>query len=247
MNGQTKMRCFTETCKICGGDAPIHGVVDFNKSCEEQNGTFMTKTREPVYYNRCTQCKLLFTTDFDDKDQSWWKRKIYNDDYIKADPEYVTIRPTRNADNLVGVMKQKNITRALDYGGGNGVLAARLRELGFDAHSYDKFVPSDILPDLHSFPFITSFEVLEHTNTPVETVEDMISYLTPDGCIIFSTLCLEGLPEGAMDHWYIAPRNGHVTIYTLDALRRLFAKVGMKVRHFNTGVHIAEWDVKADA
>jgi len=83
-------------CKICGGAAPLYGVVDFNKSCEEANGLKLSLAGVPVYYRRCANCHFVFTDAFDDWGADQFKTHIYNDDYRMVDPDYKTTRPRGN-------------------------------------------------------------------------------------------------------------------------------------------------------
>jgi hypothetical protein len=36
-------------------------------------------------------------------------------------------------------------------------------------------------------------------------------------------------PPNVLDSWYIAPRNGHISIFTLPAIATLFRRVGINV------------------
>src|ERR1700733_6527054 len=130
-------------CKICGGQAELYGVVDFHKSCEEVRGIRFTLSGVPIYYYRCSNCKFVFTEAFDDWSAEQFKAHIYNEQYKLVDPDYETKRPRDNADFIArhwGAIKEQ--VRILDYGGGNGILSATLRENGFrTALTYDPMVP----------------------------------------------------------------------------------------------------------
>lgn len=43
-----------------------------------------------------------------------------------------------------------------------------------------------------------------------------------------------------MDHWYIAPRNGHITLHTRRSLVHLFAEHGYQVNHLSNSLHLAK-------
>jgi len=57
--------------------------------------------------------------------------------------------------------------------------------------------------------------------------------------VFFSTYTIDKLPQGGMDFWYIAPRNGHITIYTEKSLQQLFSRFELSVHHFGNGYHLA--------
>jgi hypothetical protein len=124
-------------CKVCNEPAPLYGVTDFNKSCEERRGRYLPLTGVPVYYNRCDACGLIFTTAFDHWSRADYLQHIYNDDYVLVDPDYIDSRPAGNAAFILDFIKKGHALRCLDYGGGNGRLMSLLREGGVDAHSWD--------------------------------------------------------------------------------------------------------------
>ena len=229
-------------CKICGSPAPFCGAVDFNRSCEELRGEYLPRLDIPVHYQRCAECGFLFTASFDDWTESEFKRFIYNDDYIKVDPDYSENRPAANAAMLIEqVGEDRAKLRLLDYGGGNGFLARRLRGVGF-AHVdiYDPFTPEySKVPDT-KFNLITSFETFEHVPDPLAVVDTIVSLLAPGGIVLFSTLVQP--PEFGsvgMGWWYIAPRNGHVSLFSEQALARAWARHGFTVSSFSPVSHLA--------
>ena len=230
-----------KSCKICDGPSPLVGVVDFHKSCLEFGQTYLTLAGIPIYYRRCRQCGFLFTTAFDDWSPQGFARHVYNADYIVVDPDYQRVRPEGN----VGLVKRllTNATRGvriLDFGGGNGTLAGLLRQSGYAAETYDPFTSDNGKPTT-KFDVITCFEVFEHTPSPRDTLAEIVSLLHDGGLIIISTL-LQPSQMGNRDlnWWYIAPRNGHISIHSRGSLTRLFDGFGFKlVGQADQNVHIA--------
>jgi SAM-dependent methyltransferase len=235
-------------CKICGGASPLFGVVDFHKSCMEAKGLRLSLSGVPVYYRRCGQCGFAFTDAFDGWMLEEFQKRIYNRDYLLVDPDYVELRPAANARMVAESFPDcRSSIRILDYGGGSGLLAKRLREMGFSAATYDLFSSFNAIPE-ERFDLITCFEVMEHVPRPRETVAAMVSLLKEDGVILFSTLVQPAEFERiGLSWWYAAPRNGHVSLYTPAALARLFKAHGMKVGSFSEVLHIAYARVPAFA
>jgi SAM-dependent methyltransferase len=229
----------TSACKVCQGEAPLNGVTDFNKNCEERNGPVLPLTGVPVFYHRCTQCGLVFTRAFDHWDKSDYLRHIYNHDYVLVDPDYIDSRPANFAALVADFIKAARGLKCLDYGGGNGRLTALLRERGIDGTSWDPMGEDGDTPPAGPFDFISAFEVLEHTPEPAATVGQALDMLAQGGVMLFSTLTIDALPPRSMDFWYIAPRNGHITVYTRKSLQTLFGGFGFRVHHFNYNLHLA--------
>ncbi len=229
-------------CKICGGAAPLYGMVDFNRSCEEVHGRYLPRLGIPVHYRCCTGCGFLFTECFDDWTEAEFKQFIYNDDYIKVDPDYLEVRPASNAAMLVNqVGRDRSKIRMLDYGGGNGLLARRLRDVGF-AHveTYDPFTPEFSKRPDAKFDLITSFETFEHLPDPLSVIDTMVDLLTPNGVVLFSTLLQPPeIAQVGMAWWYIGPRNGHVSLFSARALAIAWQRHGFTVSSFSPGSHLA--------
>jgi len=227
------------SCKICGQPAPLHGVVDFNKTCEANRGKFFPLAGVPVWYHRCTNCQFLFTEQFDHWTAEMFRQHIYNDAYIEVDPDAAGSRARGNAAGVINFARKVNATRVLDYGGGDGTLAGVLNENGFDAVSWDPVQDATPAPPAGSFDFVCAFEVIEHTPTPMHTCGQALSFLRAGGLFMFSTLTLDGLPAQACDNWYIAPRNGHISIHSSRSLELLFGRLDRQVHHFSPAVHLA--------
>lgn len=233
------------SCKICHASAPLHGVVDFNKSCEVHRGVFFPLSGLPVWYYRCDNCGFLFAKQFDGWTAEEWRRAVYNDDYARVDPDGADgSRARANLQVVLNVIQPP--ARVLDYGGGDGALANALLHAGVEAGCYDPMRGHTLVASPR-YDLVTAFEVLEHTPTPVETTREILSCLREDGAMLFSTLTLDDLPLQAMDHWYIAPRNGHVSIHTTRSLDIMFGAEGFNVRHLAPGLHIAWRGVKETA
>jgi len=141
-----------------------------------------------VYYRRCGQCGFAFTNDFNGWPPEEFQSQIYNADYALVDPDFVEARPAANArlvaESFAG---SQAAMRVLDYGGGAGLLAERLRAEGFEAATYDPFSRFDSMPT-GRFDLITCFEVMEHVPWPRVTAAAMAGLLKDEGAILFSTL-----------------------------------------------------------
>jgi len=230
-------------CQICDAPAPLCGVVDFHKSCLEQNGPSLPLAAVPVYYRHCENCGFLFSDSLKTWNKEDFIHHIYNDQYHTVDPDYVETRSKVNTDLILALFK-RNLKDLyfIDYGCGNGSLGQKLRLQGCRLDDLDPFAEKQMLP-AKTADVVTAFELLEHSNTPKKTVESITSYVKDDGIIVFSTLLqpskFNPLGTDGLNWWYIAPRNGHVSIYSETSLSLIFAQVGFQLTSLNRNLHLA--------
>lgn len=229
-------------CKACGTPSPAMGSVDFNKSCEDRRRAALPLSGRAVTYHRCPACALVFTGDFDAWDRDEFRSRIYNEGYADVDPDFAGSRPAASAE-LVGTLLGPACRGldVLDYGGGDGALAALLASRhGMVTEVYDPFSPAHDVAPQRQYPLVTCFEVLEHTPDPRATIREIAARVQADGIVVFSTLLQPGdFAQRGLDWWYVAPRNGHVTIYSAQSLRALWSDLGFQLISHGDGLHIA--------
>jgi hypothetical protein len=200
------------SCKICNGNTAPFGACDFNKFCSTSEPMKFGFANVSINYNKCCDCDFIFTVDFDDWSEKDFSENIYNDDYIRVDGEYPVVRPQRMADNVSKLLKNFKNERLLDYGSGSGVFERKIRQSGFEnVSSFDPF--SNPIRPSGQFSIVTAFEVVEHSTDPIGIFTDMLSFANNEAIIIISTgLQPKNIAELGLSWWYIAPRNGHVSI-----------------------------------
>jgi hypothetical protein len=199
-------------CKLCNASVVHMDYCDFNKTC---NGYDFGRSGVLVEYFRCSQCGFLFTDFFDDWSNQDFSEFVYNDEYVKADPDYNGKRPRGIAAHLNGLLAPCRGTGSLlDYGGGSGIFVEEMRKNGYiDSEVYDPFA-QPIKPN-RKFDIITAFEVIEHTTDPLKTFEEIFNFMNPQGCLVISqTIQPQDIESLGAQWWYVAPRNGHVSFYT---------------------------------
>jgi Methyltransferase domain len=219
-------------CKVCGGDSPFFDLVDFLRICDgRENPTpyIFGSLGIPVNYYRCGRCDFLFTDYFDDWSVEDFSRYIYNNDYIKVDPEYETVRPLLEAANVSRLLSNLKTARILDYGSGNGTFVEALRTRGFtNVVGYDPIASRN--RPAGKYGVVTCFEVVEHSPDPVRTFEDIFSLIAPGGFVLMSqALQPRNIEDVRCSWWYIGPRNGHVSTYSELTLLGIAAAHGMEL------------------
>lgn len=228
-------------CKICGSDAYLFDVVDLNKFCSQTDYYSSGLSGIPIYYRKCGSCGLVFTTSFDALDKQGFAELVYNDDYVKYDPDYVEKRPKQNAEFLDEFLAPiKPSVKGLDYGSGNGLTASTLTGKGWNFHACDP-ISNPVQPskDFGNFNVITAIEVFEHIPFPISGMEDLLRYAANDCLLIVGTQVTDGqMNNSRLDWWYAGPRNGHVTLHSRTSLGLLFARYGFSYYSPSSSLHI---------
>jgi methyltransferase family protein len=230
------------SCKICDGPASLYGVVDLHRGCETPHAARVPLSGVPIYYRRCATCGFLFTDAFDDWSEDEFKRHIYNDGYHAFDPDYETVRPSTNAQVVSQLWADhKARMRVLDFGGGNDVFCTALRANGFrEAVTYDPMVPEHAKRPEGKFHLVTCFETLEHVPDPVASITKIIECVAEPGAIFYSTLTQpDDFQNYGVSWWYVGPRNGHISIFTKQALAMAWGRCGFKTLALSDGTHLA--------
>lgn len=227
-------------CKVCGSSSGLYGVVDFNKNCLAGKNQFpLPPAGIPIYYHRCPGCRLIFTVAFDHFSKDDFLSHVYNEAYALVDPDYAELRPANTARMIEQAFGRTPTIRILDYGGGNGAVVAQIRRAGFvNSQTYDPFVEASATPPTGKFQLITCIEVAEHSNRPMETFGQMASLLDDEGMILFTTMTQPAnIDQIGLGWWYAGPRNGHVTLYSHQALQHVADAIGMTYAPVNAGIH----------
>ncbi len=218
-------------CPICGRPCSLFDVVDFNKSCAEEKGTFLKLSGIPVYYVLCQGCGFCFAPEISAWSLEEFEKKIYNEEYKIVDPNYLMRRPHANHETLLSLFgKESAKIKHLDYGGGEGFLSRLLCDSGWESTSYDPFIDKNMkIQDLGTFDLITAFEVFEHVPDVNALMSDLRSLLAQKGIMFFSTALSDGniVKNRRLDWWYASPRNGHVSLFSKLSLALLAKKNGL--------------------
>jgi SAM-dependent methyltransferase len=234
-------------CPVCNGSCSLHDVVDFNKSCEEAKGKFLGLAAIPIYYALCGNCGFCFAPEIAAWNLEEFSEKIYNDEYVLVDPDYVESRPKANAANLTSMFSDHTFSfKHLDYGGGDGLLTSLLNKSGWQSVSHDPFVNKNVSIDqLGKFDLITAFEVFEHVPDPQHLMTSLRTLLSQNGVILFSTLLSDGkiVPNQRINWWYASPRNGHISLFSRKSLAILAQSSGYNFGSFSSLFHVFFSDV----
>ena len=229
-------------CSVCGELCSLLDVVDFNKSCMEARGKFLSLSGIPVYYAICGKCGFCFAPELMAWEPEKFKERIYNDEYVQVDPDYISARPLDRAKYLTSIFGERaHSIKHLDYGGGNGLLAKLLRQSNWKSVSYDPFVDRTVgIEQLGKFDLITAFEIFEHVPDVQELMSKLHSLLSPNGLVLFSTLLSDGniRPNQRINWWYASPRNGHISLFSRKSLAILAQNNGFNFASLSNLMHV---------
>jgi hypothetical protein len=234
-----------QSCPICSSASPFLESLDLNKSCADvsQPQPVFPRSGHAIDYHLCTNCGFCFAPEIMRWTEDNLRTKIYNEDYIRVDPDYVEKRPDDYAVTLPKVFPWMGSNlRHLDFGGGDGRLSRKLCEFGWDSRVYDPFGGDGLLatPPTGLFELITAIEVFEHSQDPHQMLNRLASLLAPDGVIFFSTSVSdrEHLATRGLKWWYAAPRNGHISLYSRNALKILGRQHGLLCTSLSDNNHV---------
>lgn len=222
-------------CKICMAPAALFDVVDFNKCCDKDFYAFGL-AGIPVIYYWCQKCGFIFTDFFDSWSGKDFVQFIYNNDYQIVDGEYERQRPERAAADLSEALSGLEGAHILDYGSGAGHFAEEMRARGFPSvTNYDPFSAPE--RPRGKFEIITCLETIEHSVDPLATMEDMRGLLAEDGVIILGqSLQPADINKIRANWWYIAPRNGHVSLFAEATFAEIADRLGL-VLYCGSGIY----------
>ena len=207
------------SCRLCGAETVNIGMR-------------LVLGRHEVSYYRCRKCGFRQT------DEPWWLDEAYAQAINRYDTGCIA-RPLQYAAVTKAVVAfgfGRN-GRFLDYGGGHGVFARRMRDMGLDFRWEDRYCSNlfasgyEAAPADEPYILATCFEVVEHLVDPQATILDLLRRAP---ALLFSTELAPERDEAFFGWQYLGCEHGqHVAFYSKAALL-LFAK-----RH---GLHFATND-----
>ncbi|HEX8429505.1 class I SAM-dependent methyltransferase [Hymenobacter sp.] len=222
-------------CLLCSGSELV-ALPEFNKAQLVQ----------------CKACDFVFCGPVPTPEElsihySWYPR---NDDISP-----ITIK--RYNELLDGFEKYRKTGKILDVGCGNGHFLVVAKQRGWEVYGTEfseEAVAIGIAKGINmlegqldvanyqpeSFDVITSFEVLEHINNPIDEVNKFKALLRPRGLLYLTTPNFNSVLRYYLkEKWSVIEYPEHLTYYTASTLKKLMAGNGFAVeRIYTTGISI---------
>lgn len=179
-----------------------------------------------IQYQICQSCGLIHSFD-----HAFFETILYRDNYFDDIDSGWKNRSDQMFSILDKFFSNKKPLVILDIGAGTNYLVHRLEQAGYDAYGLDAhsealYAKDRFFRDFKSLPtskfdLIVLFEVMEHLVHPMEEIKQFLEFLKPSGQIMFSTVLYNPNRHKSVD-WYVNPRFGHVTIWSINALHHIF-------------------------
>jgi 2-polyprenyl-3-methyl-5-hydroxy-6-metoxy-1,4-benzoquinol methylase len=229
-----------EECPLCGEKsiAPLQGY-------------------EAHQLYRCPACDFVFCR----RKPSTNDLKSHYSAYPRAQP-ISSITMKRYDELLSRFEKFRHTNNLIDVGCGDGhfLLAAKKRNWNvFGTEFSEEAVNNCCSKGIHmttspldpnqyqnlSFDVITSFEVIEHLNTPLQEVDAYKKILRPGGVVYITTPNFNSISRNILkSKWNVIEYPEHLSYFTRGSLRRLFSKDSFKLLAMSTtGVSLTRLSV----
>jgi hypothetical protein len=127
------------------------------------------------------------------------------------------------------------VSRAVDFGAGHGVLVRLMRDKGFnfswsDLHATNDYARGFESQEGSTYDFLTAFEVLEHFTDPVNDLSKLMNL--SENVFVSTSIVPQPAPK-LPDWWYYSPSTGqHISFYTMKSLSILATHFGRNLLSF---------------
>lgn len=205
-------------CKICQSDTTVI-------------------TDEKKIYHKCLTCQYLFLDEKFYIDKSREKKH-----YDKHHNNFDSLGYVKMFEELIEEFikpHESNIKNALDFGCGEGeVLPILLERRDISCDRYDLFYfPKKIYKE-KKYDLITSTEVFEHLQNPLEILKELLSHIKKDGYLLLMSAFYPKTDEKFLKWWYIRDIT-HIGFFNIKTFEYLAHELNLKiVSHNNKNIII---------
>lgn len=179
-----------------------------------------------MQYHRCPRCDLI------QSERPYWLDEAYSQTISALDTgaiqrNQICGQLTAAVAMLLGLGDQ---ARCLDYGGGHGVFARMMRDMGFDFRCWDAHAENlfarGFEGDIRApHQLVTAFEVWEHLANVGTDLHQLFS--VGHDYVFVGTVLHEGQGEGW--HYYVPESGQHIAFYSAKTMSFIAERFGYEV------------------
>lgn len=217
MNSASDTVSATQECRLCAAQANFV----FSK---------LVLRQLEVRYFQCQACKCLQT------ELPYWLENAYAAPVSDSDTGYVlrNLEVIDAALFLRAVLRLRSPDHIVDYGGGLGLVARTLREMGASASVLDPYCTTpfaDLNWDGQDVTLLIASEVLEHLANPAVDLQEIFKFRPK---YVYARTALY---HGQGREWdYIGAEHGqHVFLYSPEGIGYIAARFGYRVMMIGEG------------
>lgn len=200
--------------------------------------TEMVMMKYNAKYFLCKKCQLIQVKN------PYWLKEAYRSPISFNDTGIIerNISISKMLTRILPfIIKNSKTAKCLDYAGGYGILTRLMRNNGYDFYWYDEFCSNLFAQDYRStasnYQIVTAFELMEHLESPINTIQQIFKEYNPE-YFIFSTLLYKGTPPKS-EWWYYSFESGqHIAFYTFHTLCVIADQLGFNVISNGHNFHI---------
>ncbi len=197
------------------------------KICHQQTISLYDEIMQSNFFH-CNSCEFIFKDENNYVTQARELQQYENHNnsfdssgYVQMFQDFMdaTFRPYK-----------EEIKTALEFGSGPGpVLSELLKREGFEVDMYDKYFSPEKVFENKKYDLITSTEVIEHIDDPLELFAFFKTHLNPGGYLALMTQFHDNTQDGFLKWWYRKDPT-HITFYRPHTFDVLAEKFGFELR-----------------
>jgi len=196
------------------------------KVCDSQTDEMRDEKKSLSYY-RCKSCGFIYLDDAEIIDTQSEKKH-----YEQHNNSFESLGYVKMFESFIEVAispYEKEIKTALEFGCGTGaVLAELLRRRGMKVDKYDIYFYPNRVYEGKRYDLITSTEVFEHLQKPLEILELLSEHLEEGGYITLMTKFPPSSDKEFLDWWYRRDVT-HISFFTPKSFEIMAQKIGLKM------------------